>query len=150
MLVLDPLIDARWHQGAEFVTSDAQAFSEHAMVKRRCALFIDESSENIGRYREEMFWLATRARHYGHASHFICQRPQQLNVTVRNQCEILAAFALHGNDAKMLAYEWNNAEIESAIPSLGRGEFVWIDRFHNIQRLNCFAEGNPFRLRSVK
>ena len=68
-LVLDPLGDPRWN--AEYQTTDEAAFLVTAKNSWQCALFIDESGEMVGRYKDSMFWLATQARHRAHRSHFI-------------------------------------------------------------------------------
>lgn len=108
-IVLDPLHDPGWP--ADAVTSDPERFLEWARLSQQCALFIDESGEMIGHYEKQMFWLATRSRHYGHKAHFITQRANQLSPTVRDQCSNLIAFAMSHQDCQTLAREFNKDEI---------------------------------------
>ena len=110
-----------------------------AAKERQCALFIDESGETIGRYNEEMFWLATRARHFGHDSHFVCQRAQQLNLTVRSQCTSLACFRVSNKDAELLADDWARPELLEAA-NLGPGDFIHVSRFGPASRMNAFGD----------
>lgn len=136
-IVLDPLNDPGWHEaGAELVTTDRHYFKDIVNQSERCALFIDEGGEMIGRYNEEMFFLATRARHFGHRSHFITQRAAQLSPTVRDQCSMLYAFSLSFNDCKVLANEWSKQELMKAAelppgkclkcPKHGKAEIITI------------------------
>lgn len=125
-LVLDPICDPQWQ--ADYQTDSPEAFLDTARRSWQCALFIDESGEMIGRYNDSMFWCATQARHRGHRSHFITQRPAQLAKTVRDQCTRLCVFAVSPSDAKLLADEWNKAELIEA-PGLPAGQFWDVQRF---------------------
>lgn len=137
VLILDPLMDRRW---TGHVFQDSDEFLAEASKQRQCALFIDESGEMIGRYKDEMFWLATRARHYGHDSHFVCQRAQQLALTVRTQCESLACFRVSEMDAKLLADDWARPELKEAC-NLDKGEFIYAKRFGASRKLQVFRPG---------
>ena len=139
--MLDPIFDRRWRG---HIARDKSEFLELAENERSCALFIDESGESIGRYNEEMVWLATRARHYGHNSHFICQRASMLNRTVREQCELLCLFRVSEKDAKMMAEDWAQPALMEAA-NLNKGEFIYAPRFGDAKRLNAFGA----RLRAV-
>lgn len=135
--VLDPILDPRWN--VDFLSDDKAAFlsvMQHPDTFG-CAVFIDESAEMVGQYQTEMFWLATRGRHYGHNCHFITQRAKQLAKTVRDQCSYLALFNCSFDDARELANEWNRLELREA-NILARGEFFWVPRFGDIQRLRAF------------
>lgn len=105
VIVLDPMLD-NWP--ADIITDDKTRFN--AIVKhpdtQGCAIFVDESGEAIGRYDQEMVWLATRARHYGHNSHFIVQRTTMLNKTICTQCRYLYLFNCTFSDAKMLSEDF--------------------------------------------
>jgi len=137
IIVLDPLIDPRWK--ADFITNDEEQFL--SVVKspktRSCQIFIDESGESIGRYNSNMFFLATRARHYGHNSHFISQRGSQLSKTVRDQCSILVLFNCSFTDAKNLSDEWNRPELKNA-SQLQQGEYFYVPRFGALQKRRLF------------
>lgn len=137
-IVLDPMMDRRWRAGTKWVTDDPATFQKWVGESRRCMVFIDESGEMVGQYRSEMFWLATRARHLGHLSHFLTQRPAQLSRTVRGQCSTLYAFAMSIPDAKSLADEWGRTpEARTALLEAGElqpGEFLKVPRFGAITR----------------
>ena len=130
-IILDPMRDPRWP--SEYLFTDSRQFLELCAKSTHCALFLDESGDTIGRYNDEMFWLATKARHYGHRSHFICQRPSQLSPTVRTQCSYMYLFNVGISDAKILADEWGKPELREA-NTLGRGEYFAVERFGPLQR----------------
>ena len=136
-VVLDPMYDQRW--SADFLTTDKARFLEVVQnpETRSCALFIDESAELIGQYHDEMFWLATRSRHYGHNTHFIAQRAKQLAKTVRDQCAYLFLFNCSFDDSKELANEFNRMELKEAC-TLQRGEYFQCPRGGEIQKLRVF------------
>ena len=131
VVVLDPLADPRWQ--ADHIGSDPVAFLDIAQRSRSCALFIDESAEVIGRYNDAMFWLATRARHYGHKSYFITQRTAQLAKTIRDQCRHLFMFCVSMNDAKIMADEFNREELRKA-NELAQFEYFYISRFGTVEK----------------
>jgi DNA helicase HerA-like ATPase len=130
--VLDPLNDPDWCP--DFQTRDSGDFLECARNSRSLGLFLDESGESVGKYNDEMFWLATRARHYGHKSHFLTQRPQQLSRTVWNQCSHLFLFNISAYDAKLLADEFNKPELRRA-NELAQFECFYAPRFGPVKRL---------------
>lgn len=132
-LVLDPLGDPRYVGLARFVTRDPGAFMRAARLSLSCMLFIDESGEAIGQHNAEMFWLATRARHLGHASHFVAQRAAQIAPTVRDQCEALVCFAVSREDAKTLAREWSSDQLLEA-PQLPRFHYLVVRPFGGTTR----------------
>ena len=137
VIVLDPLSDPRWQ--ADFVTHDRFQFLQ--IVKhpdtRSCAVFVDESGEMIGQYNDEMFWLATRGRHYGHNCHFITQRATQLAKTVRDQCSYLFLFNCSRDDSKALANEFNRVELGEAF-TLEKGEYFYCPRWGTLERRRLF------------
>jgi len=134
-LVLDPLADPDWC--ADYQTRNASEFLQVVKNSESCAVFIDESGESVGRYNDEMFWLATRGRHYGHICHFISQRGQQISKTVRDQCGRLYLFNCSLSDAKLLADEWNKEELRKA-HTLAKGEFFIVQRFGEVKRAKLF------------
>lgn len=128
VIVLDPIGDNRWD--ADYITHDATKFVAMVQKQRNCMLFIDESGEMIGQYNDEMFFLATRARHMGHISHFLVQRPAQLNPTVRGQCTRLFLFMVASKDAKTLADEFPKAApLIVQAPGFQKGEYVHCTKF---------------------
>lgn len=136
-IVLDPLGDPGWH--ADLQTPSPEDFLSVVKASRSCAVFVDESGEMIGRYNDEMFWLATRGRHYGHNCHFITQRAAQLNPTVRNQCTQAFIFCVSLSDAKTLADEYNKQEIRQA-NTLAQFECFHVTRFSPVKRLKITKE----------
>lgn len=135
VLVLDPLNDPGWV--ADYQTTDKMQFMHAVKNSRSCAVFIDESGEAVGRYQDEMFWLGTRARHYGHSCHFLAQRAQQVAKTVRDQCSRLFLFNCSFDDSKELANEWNKPELRDAY-TLRQGEFFACGRFTPVTRQKLF------------
>jgi hypothetical protein len=87
----------------------------------------------IGQYEKEMFWLATRARHWGHSSIFITQRPAQISPTVRDQCGMLFLFRVSRDDAVTLARDWTREELAQAM-TLNQFEYLHATRFGNVTR----------------
>lgn len=142
VLVCDPLLDSGWEYevNAELVTSNAAKFLHTAQKSRNCSLFLDESGETVGRYNAEMFWLATRARHYGHISHFITQRVQLLNRTCRDQCSHLFLFRVSNSDAETLADDWANNNLVYAA-NLDKFEFIHCARFGETNKYILTKQG---------
>lgn len=140
VIVLDALMDPHWP--ADFLTSDRETFSQVVQQSRRCFVFVDEAGEYIGRYETEMHWLATRGRHFGHSTYFVCQRAMQIAKLVRDQCTSLFLFACSPSDAKLLADEFG-AEALLQAPSLPQFSCVWARSFQPAKRLDI---GPPVQL----
>ncbi len=135
VLVLDPLEDPGWPTPYRY--TNRGEFLKAGQNAQRCLLIIDEAGEMIGQFNEEMRWCATRARHLGHTSMFITQRPAQLSPTVRDQCSKLFLFRVSVDDAKTLARDWARPELEIA-STLPQGQALAVPRFGDIQRINVF------------
>ncbi len=137
VIVLDPMIDPRWQ--ADYITNDRYQFLAvlQSPETQSCAVFVDESAEMIGHYKNEMFWLATRGRHLGHNCHFVCQRAKQLAPTVRDQCEHLFMFNCSFDDSKELANEFAKVELREA-HTLAKGEYFYAPRWGSIERRKVF------------
>jgi len=133
--VLDPLGDPAWN--ADFQTSDPEEFLRMFWESRRCAWFIDESGDAVGRYDEAMQKTATRGRHWGHRVHYLTQRGAQLSRTVRDQCSNLFLFTTSLKDAKLHAEEWNRDELATA-NTLQQGEYFAVGRFTELVRGKLF------------
>jgi len=127
-IVLDPMNDPGWN--ADFQTRDANEFLRVMKASRQCACFVDEGSENVGRYDTEMHWCATQARHLGHRVTFICQAPTQIAPVVRNNCSQVAVFRIAPNDAKVLAECYTQPSLRDAI-YLSKGEYLYTGRFNS-------------------
>lgn len=135
VLVLDPLNDPGWL--ADFKTKDPEEFLRVLWASRRCAAFIDEAGDMVGRYDALMQKTATRGRHWGHAMHYISQRGVQLSVTVRDQCSHLFLFTTAKKDAEIHANEWNEDALRDA-HKLKQGDFFHATRFGTLERSNVF------------
>lgn len=135
-IVLDPMNDPEWD--ADFQTSSNAQFLATAKASTKCALFIDESGSTVGRYADEMAWCATQSRHWGHRAHFITQRAQQLDPTVRHQCTDLYIFRVSRKDAEILAEEFAQPDLLQAA-SLGQYEFIATGRFKEPTTLHLDA-----------
>jgi len=129
-IVLDPLRHPGWQ--ADRVFSSGPEYLACARQATGCALFVDESPSVVGRYDDEMHWLATQARHRGHWSHFVSQRPTQLPPVVRDQCSIAFIFRVSPDAAKILAREFTQPEIEAVAPTLEQFHFLAVRRFGGV------------------
>jgi hypothetical protein len=130
-IVLDPINDPGWNTPYTF--RDGTEFLDVCKASRQCAVFIDESGSAIGTHAHEMQWLATQARHWGHKSHFIMQRGQQLDKTMRDQCTHLYLFRVSKDDAKILANEFAQDELLQA-NELKQFEFFSTSKFGTPRR----------------
>jgi len=139
VLVLDPLSDPDW--SADYITSDPVDFSRTFWDSQRCAVFIDEAGDAVGRYDEVMARTATRGRHWGHNCHYITQRGMQLAVTVRDQCSHLFLFTTALNDSKTHANEWNQPELVNA-STLAQGQYYHCTRFGDVTKNTLFIGDN--------
>jgi len=145
-IVLDPLSDPEWEAaepqkdyGGCFQTRNQHEFLETVKASRSCMVFVDEAGEAVGQYDNEMHWLGTRGRHYGHSCHFISQRAQQIAKTVRDQCATMYLFASSLTDCKIHADEWNEPEIKDA-NKLDQGEFFIVRRFGELERMHLWRD----------
>lgn len=102
-------------------------------------VFIDESGEMIGRFNDEMFWLATRARHYGHVSHFITQRATALAPTVRTQCSRAFVFRSAPSDARIMADEFAAPQLAAAT-LLPIGGYLYVAPDGQVSRGDLFGK----------
>lgn len=137
-LVLDPIADPDWSRvGVDFSTDDGEKFLQVVFNSRKCAIFVDESGEAIGRYAGQMMVLGTRSRHYGHNAHFIAQRAVDLSKTIRDQCANLFCFRVSKKDAETLADEYANDALLGA-SLLQKGEFIKCGRFSPAVKLKVF------------
>lgn len=137
-LILDPLDDYAWRSaGARFLTPHGKLFLDIVFKCKKCAIFVDECGEAIGRYGGEMKKLATRSRHYGHNAHFISQRAVDIDKTIRDQCADLYCFRVSWRDAETLANEYGYDELLEC-SKLNQGEFIKCGRFLAPQKIRLF------------
>lgn len=104
--MLDPMRDPTWD--ADFQTHDPEEFLRVLHMSEKCALFVDESGDAIGKYAREMSTVTTKSRHFGHRAHLLCQRAVQIDRTVRGQCTEIYLFAVDTEDAKTMALEYRS------------------------------------------
>lgn len=128
VLVLDPLAAPDW-QGT--VTADPDAFMYYAKRVANLRLFVDEGAQSLGR-DVDYNWLATQARHWGHRTHFISQRPQDFTPHIRGNCHTLWLFAIDGGASDILAREFNKSLLKDA-PALPQLQFKWCQRFADVR-----------------
>lgn len=148
VLVLDPLFDEELRQIADWSTDDPLLFLKTAWKNQNCTLVIDEGGEAIGRYGTLLEKLATQARHLGHMSIFISQRPVQLPLTLRDQCAWLAAFKIRTRDAERLAEDFDDPAILCA-RSFDKGQYV-ITKPFGVAAVGHIFGGAPPRLGDVE
>ncbi len=131
VLILDPNNDPLWPTGPRVrKLSGAGAplrFLKLAKASIRCALFIDEIGESIGRGSQaaELKWLSTRCRHWGHRTYFVGQRAVLVEPTIRCQCTTGYVFRQSVDDAKALAKDFADEGMLAA-SRLQRGEFLFV------------------------
>lgn len=134
-LVLDPILDVKWK--CDFITRDKIKFRDIVMSNENAFVFIDEAGEIAGQYQSEMHFLATRVRHRGHTSFFICQRATMVSPNVRTQCSHIYLFRTSKKDAKDLYDEYDYEEILTAT-RLPKGEFLRFSHFDGLHRERIF------------
>lgn len=136
VIVLDSLNDPEW--AADFQTTDPDEFLSVFWASRRCAVFIDEAGDAVGKFNTVMQRTATRGRHWGHAVHFITQRSVQLSPTVRDQCGHIFLLTTSLKDSKVHADEWNQPQLATA-HTLRKGEYFHCTRFGVLERGSLFG-----------
>jgi DNA helicase HerA-like ATPase len=126
VLVLDPNKD-EWPTEERYIFDDPLRFLKLAKKSQRCALFIDEAGEVIGRgkHAREMQWITTRSRHWGHRVFLICQRATQIELTIRSQCTTGYIFRQSPGDSRALADTFaDDALLEAS--TLQKGEYLHV------------------------
>lgn len=125
-VVLDPLQDDGWDTDHQF--TDPQAFLAFVRQSKSCVLFVDEGGQSIGRYNEEMQWLATTSRHWGHSCWFISQGLTQVAPIVRQQSNKFYIFACGLANLDLVAEECREPDLKR-FDKIGQGEFLIVSRF---------------------
>lgn len=109
--VLDPQRAPDWP--ADYVFSDPAGFLQFAKANTNLALFVDEGAAALER-AADYNWLTSRARHWGHESHIISQRPQDITPAIRGNCETIWLFNIDPTACELLAREWNENRLREA------------------------------------
>lgn len=148
IIILDSLNDPEWTANFPqdypvLQTTDPEEFLDAFWASKRCACFIDEAGDAVGRYNVVMQKTATRGRHWGHSVHYISQRGVQIAPTVRDQCSHMFLLTTSLQDAKIHANEWN-APILISANSLRKGQFYHCTRFGAVERGSLFGDNNGF------
>lgn len=129
VIVLDPNNDAGWPNEGPTVRKvrTLAALVELAKRSQRCALFIDEGGEAIGRGKQahDSQWITTRSRHWGHRTYILAQRAVMVELSIRNQCGEAFVFRQSPGDAKLLAEQYADDLLLRA-PTLERGTFIHV------------------------
>lgn len=142
IIILDSLNDPGWECGTQdFQTSDPDEFIAVFWASRRCAVFIDEAGDAVGRYNTVMQRTATRGRHWGHSVHFISQRGVQISPTVRDQCSDIYLLTSSLKDGKVHADEWNQPTLAQC-NALGKGNYFHATRFGTMTRGSLFGSSD--------
>jgi hypothetical protein len=136
VIVLDSLNDPEWQ--CDFQTTDPEEFLRVFWSSKRCACFIDEAGDAVGRYNTVMQRTATRGRHWGHSVHYISQRGVQIAPTVRDQCGHIFLLTTSVQDGKVHANEWNQPDL-LACNSLAKGNYFHCTRFGKLERGSLFG-----------
>lgn len=140
-IILDPMNDPGWRVNANesncIHTTDPDVFLNVVWRSRKCAVFIDEAGEAVGRYDTVMHRTATKGRHWGHNMHYITQGGTQIAPIVRNQCTQLFIFATAKSAAKEHADEWNAPRLVEA-STLQKGEYFHANRNGYCEKYRVF------------
>lgn len=101
--------------GSDMVVKTPERILQLARDNGRCFLVIEEVHKAISKSAPpEIQEIATTVRHFGCEVAFIAQRLNQVNVTMRDQCNHLWLFAVSKKDSKILADEFNEEGLEDA------------------------------------
>lgn len=122
VLVLDPMELSRW--GADFISDDPEKFADVVFKNTKCAIFVDESAEMIGRYGGVMKKIATRSAQFGHNAHFIVQRAVDMDRTMRDQCTNVFLFRSSRDDGIELSKVYV-ADAFRECHTLNKGEYLY-------------------------
>lgn len=133
-LVLDPMQSLDWgsqsvsaKSNTTIIYKDSATFLSTVKESKDAFIFVDEAGTEIGRYNNEMDWLATTGRHFGHQSTFICHRVTQLSPVLRSNCSKCYLFATDQKSMEVMSLEFNQKSIEKI--RLKQFEFLILSRF---------------------
>ncbi len=110
---------------ADFRTCDADKFLRWAKLGRRCALFIDDFGDAVGRGKvaRGMEWYTTRGRKWGHVVHLLAQDLTQIDPIMRRMCHTGYIFRQTKQQAQLLVNHFAREEL-MATTQLERFEFM--------------------------
>jgi len=126
---------------AEYETADADEFMNEVLSrleknpKKKRFLIVDEAHEFFGKAdSEHRNWIGTRGRHYGLTVIALTQKATILNTTFRGQADTIYIFRSSLTDARFVADEFGNAELQKAAVDLPRGHYIKLDVDGNLSR----------------
>lgn len=138
LLIFDPVNDPEWPSGEDvFKTDNWEEFLSAYWNSERCMVFIDEAGQVCNRFSTEAIKTATMGRHRGHINHYICQRANLLDLTIRDQASHLFLFNSGYKDCQMHAEEWNKQELKEGT-TLQQGEYFYCSRMGQLTRNKLF------------
>tara|TARA_R110000803_G_scaffold164080_1_gene227828 strand:- start:4985 stop:5497 length:513 start_codon:yes stop_codon:yes gene_type:complete len=135
VLVFDPVNDPDWP--CDFKTDNWEEFLNAYWNSEKCMVFIDEAGTVCKRFAQDAIKTATMGRHRGHINHYICQRANLLDLTIRDQASHLFLFNSGLKDCVMHSEEWNAQELKEGT-GLKTGEYFYKSRMGNISRNYLF------------
>lgn len=124
-LVCDPHGE-RWP--ADYQTTDPMRLLAVAKQSKRCAIFLEEAGEAIGRGKRarDMAWFTTGSRKWGHAVYLIAQRAKMIELSIRSQCTAAYIFRQCQDDAEELARQFAEPGLLRAA-TLPKYQFLYIE-----------------------
>jgi energy-coupling factor transporter ATP-binding protein EcfA2 len=136
VLVYDPIGNG---YPSHFTSEDPKALMAEAKAHNHAHLIIDESGLGVGKYAGEVQWLTTQARNWGHSTHLICQRAEQLDKTVRLQCEAVYLFKASEDDAVNVSKAFTQPKLTTA-EHLQQFEYLYARTFGKVQRWKVYPD----------
>lgn len=129
--VLTPTAETGWE--ADFKTTDGKAFLDYVKANEELFCFVDESGDAIGKYDDEMNWLATGSRHKGHSVFFCVQSAQQISTAIRNCCSQAYIFACTKAVLKILGEDFNEKALLKYDGKIPQFHFIVMSRFEEMK-----------------
>ncbi len=120
IIVATPIEGDQWD--ADLLVHDLDHAKEAYQNSRNVHFIWDEAGEFYAEDRKFMQKTATRGRHRGIVNHYIVQRAELLDPTIRGQCSELYLFRVGLDDADRFAKEWGFPELREAV-HLPKGMF---------------------------
>lgn len=130
VLVYDPVYDPEWD--CDFKTPDFQEFLRVYWTSESCMVFIDEASMVCQHHAADAIKTATMGRHRGHINHYISQRANLMDKTIRDQTSHLFLFNSGNTDCKMHAEEWN-------VPDLKNGTSLKVGQYYHAKKMGGYS-----------
>lgn len=132
-LVFDPHMQS-WPVPSQHQFTDLEKFLAVARRSQRCALFIEEAGEALGRGRiaRQSQWITTGSRKWGHTAYLLAQEAQQLLPVIRSCCARGFIFRQSKRNAEMLVNDFADERLMQAT-TLGRFEFLYAEKMGDVR-----------------